>query len=106
MYIYNVTVNVEKGILDEWLTWMEEIHIPEVLQTKMFENCQINRVLVEEEQGETFAIQYLAKDRDRLKIYSEKFAPALKEKTREKFGDQLVAFRTVLQVVKTFDSNY
>ena len=36
MYIYNVTVSIEKSLADEWLTWMKTIHIPEVLATGYF----------------------------------------------------------------------
>ena len=31
MYIYNVTVNIDESIAQEWLTWMQESHIPEML---------------------------------------------------------------------------
>ena len=36
MIIYNVTCNVENEILQEWLQWMLEIHIPDVMQTGFF----------------------------------------------------------------------
>ena len=33
MYIYNVTTNIDESVHDEWLHWMKEIHIPDVLAT-------------------------------------------------------------------------
>ena len=36
MIVYNVTVNIDKNIVDDWLTWMKEIHIPEVMKTGFF----------------------------------------------------------------------
>ena len=36
MIIYNVTCNVENEILKDWLQWMVEIHIPDVMQTGFF----------------------------------------------------------------------
>ncbi len=36
MYIYNVTVTLEKEIQSEWLRWMKEIHIPDVMRTGFF----------------------------------------------------------------------
>ena len=36
MIIYNVTCNVEKEILQDWLQWMVEIHVPDVMPTGFF----------------------------------------------------------------------
>ncbi len=102
MYIYNVTVNVEKQILQDWLTWMKTEHIPEVLATGMFTECMLNKVMVEEEQGETYALQYTAKDMQSLKLYQELYAPDLKQKTLDRFGDKCLAFRTILRVEDRF----
>jgi hypothetical protein len=102
MYIYNVTVNVEKEIISEWIVWMKEVHIPEVLETGMFVSCQLNKVMVEEEQGETFAVQYTAKELENIRLYQEMYAPALQKETLNKFGQKCVAFRTILEVMEQF----
>lgn len=102
MYIYNVTVNIEKQILEDWLEWMKNIHIPEVLATGMFKSCLLNKVLIDEEQGITYAVQYTAKDMQSLRLYQEMYAPGLKQQTLKKFGDKCVAFRTILQIEEAF----
>ncbi|MCE3229382.1 MAG: hypothetical protein K0S32_3933, partial [Bacteroidetes bacterium] len=33
MFIYNVTVNISNDIHTDWLKWMKEIHIPDVMKT-------------------------------------------------------------------------
>ena len=33
MIIYNVTVGVDKSIEADWLAWMKEVHIPDVIKT-------------------------------------------------------------------------
>jgi hypothetical protein len=33
MIVYNVTVNIDGAVEQEWLKWMKEVHIPEVLAT-------------------------------------------------------------------------
>jgi len=62
MYIYNVTVNIDNSAHDEWLQWMKETHIPEVMSTGMFLSNRILQVMVEEESGTTYSIQYEVKD--------------------------------------------
>ena len=53
MIIYNVTVNIEDSIHDEWLKWIKN-HIPQVLATGKFIDARLTKVLVEEEMGGTF----------------------------------------------------
>ena len=50
MYIYNVTVNIDESVHDEWLDWIKE-HIPMVLSTGRFSEAKLTRVLVEEERS-------------------------------------------------------
>ena len=45
MLIYNVTTGVDKKIEQEWLIWMKEVHIPDVMKTKMFIGHKMYRVL-------------------------------------------------------------
>ena len=59
MIIYNVTINVDESIHDEWISWMQEVHIPEVLATGKFMKALMSRVLVKEDLGGvTYSVQY------------------------------------------------
>lgn len=98
MYIYNVTVNIEKSAHDEWLSWMKETHIPDVMSTGMFLSNRILQVMVEEESGITYSVQYEVKDMETLQLYNEMYAAKLQQEHIEKFKDKFVAFRTVLRV--------
>ena len=51
MYIYNVTMNIEESIQVQWLSWMKEVHIPEMLETGKFTKALMSQVLVEEQMG-------------------------------------------------------
>lgn len=69
MYIYNVTINIDESIHEEWLSWMKS-HIPEVLATGKFIEAKLTRVLVEEETGGViYSVQYKAKSRKDLDDY-------------------------------------
>lgn len=100
--IYNVTVSVDVHMSETWLEWMKEVHIPDVMNTGLFLEARISRVLAHEDGGETFAIQYLCPDMETYDHYQEQFAPALQKDHTEKFGKHTVAFRTLLHVHKTF----
>lgn len=100
MLIYNVTTGVDKRIEQEWLVWMKEIHIPDVMKTQMFLSYRMYKVLTAaEEETVSYAIQYQAQSISQLDRYLERFAPALREEAKKKFGDKAVSFRTLLEEV-------
>lgn len=102
MYIYNVTINIDESVHDEWLFWIQD-HIQEVLATGKFVSAKLTQVLVEEEMGGvTYSIQYTANTREDLDEYYKEDAPKLRGKGLQKFADKMVAFRTELKVVKEF----
>ena len=66
MILYNVTVNIDHDVHDEWLAWMKETHIPDVMNTDCFDESRISRVHGEEQGGLTYAIAYLCENQERL----------------------------------------
>lgn len=100
MLIYNVTSGVDKSIEQDWLVWMKEVHIPHVMKTQMFVGYRIYRVLAAgEDDTVSYAIQYQAKSISQVEQYLEKFAPALREDVKKKFGEKVASFRTLLEEV-------
>lgn len=99
MIIYNVTINIDDDVHDEWLVWMKEIHMPDVMNTGLFIESRISKVLIEEESGTTYAVQYTAQSMADLEKYQENHAPRLQEDHTRKYGNKFVAFRTLMEVV-------
>jgi hypothetical protein len=100
MFIYNVTVNVDTSIKEDWLSWMKSNHIPDVMATGFFSDYRISRVMVEEESGVTFSIQYTVDSLDLLRDYQHRHAPRLQKEVKDRYGDRFVAFRTVMEVLQ------
>jgi len=102
MYIYNITLSIDKSIHNEWLQWIAS-HINEVLATGKFSEARLTQVLVDEEDGATtYSIQYRAKTREDLDEYYRLFADKLRAEGLKKFGDKMLAFRTELKMIKEF----
>lgn len=97
LFIYNVTVKVEHDIHSEWLDWMQNIHIPEVLATRKFIDAKMMKVLVAEDDGVTYAIQYRFETPGHFDQYQREHAPGLQQKSKEKFGEKALAFRTLMK---------
>ena len=100
MYIYNVTVSVDKTVHDEWLIWMREKHIPDVMNTGCFVESKIIRVLHENDTGHTYSFQYTFKHMSDIEKYQKEFAPALQADVKQKYGDKFNAFRTLLEIIE------
>lgn len=100
MYIYNVTTNIDKTVHEQWLTWMQETHIPEMLATGKFSAAKMCKVLVEEEMGGfTYSVQYTTTSKAALENYYKEDAPRLREAAMKLFADKMLAFRTELEII-------
>jgi hypothetical protein len=99
MIIYNVTVNVEDEVADEWEMWMKTTHIPDVMQTGMFVSYVFSKLLTRQadETGTTYVVQYSAQNMDAYERYLNEFAKTLQAAAKEKFGNKFIAFRTLMQ---------
>ena len=104
MIIYNVTINVDESIHDQWHAWMTEVHIPQMLETKKFIKALMTKVLVQEEMGGvTYSVQYTCASREILEDYYKNEANELRNEAYKLFGNKFGAFRTELEVVKEFN---
>ena len=85
----------------EWLQWMREVHIPDVMNTGLFMDHKICKLLHEEEDGGvTYAMQYFCKDMDTFREYQTNHAKALQEDHSNRYKDKYVAFRTLMEVIE------
>ncbi len=99
MILYNVTINVDDEIHDEWLDWMKTVHVPDVLSTGCFLEGRIFRIKVEEQQGRSYSFQYRANTMEDYDRYRVNFAPAKQKDVMDKYAGKFVAFRTLLEEV-------
>lgn len=100
MYIYNVTIKINLSIEQEWLAWMMNEHLDEVIATGMFDKYSLLELIdPADEDSKTYIAQYFTDSADRYEQYIERFAPGLRQKGFELFGDEFIAFRTVLKKI-------
>lgn len=100
MVIYNVTTKVTHFINDKWLQWMKEEHIPAIMATGLFHDYRICRLLEQDdEDGPTYSAQYFTDTLENYQTFLAEHAPKLRQTGYEVFGNQFVAFNSVMQVV-------
>ncbi len=101
MILYNVTINIDFDVEDEWKVWMKEIHIPKVLASGAFLSSKMFKLLneVPDATGATYSVQYFAENMSLVDDYLANKAPSLVKEHVDKYGTKHVAFRSILQEV-------
>lgn len=99
MLLYNVTLILDDAAAEEWLQWMQETHIPEVMATGMFVSNRLLKVLDSPNEGVTYCAQYVAETLENYNEYQSTFAPELQESLNSKFKNRFVAYRTLMEFV-------
>ena len=98
MIIYNVTINIHESVHDQWMKWMKEKHISDMLATGKFSSARMVKVLVDEAtEGKTYSVQFTTDSKETLQRYYDEDAPRLREEGQSLFGDKMLAFRTELE---------
>lgn len=99
MILYNVTVKILNEVKDDWLNWMKVVHIPDVMNTGLFVENKICRIIEDEPDGTTYAIQYFCKDMDAFMKYQNEYAKELQKEHTQRYDGKYVAFRTLMEVI-------
>jgi hypothetical protein len=101
MILYNVSVKIDKSIAADWLQWMLSEHIPAVMGTGQFQSSRVSRLLdqPEDDEDETYVIQYQCESMDHFNYYISTFAGELRGQHNNRYKDRFVAFRTLMEVV-------
>ena len=100
MYIYNVTTQVKEFIHVEWLEWMRNDFIPEMIATELFSHYRIVKILdIDESDGPTYAIQYFTDNRAKYDQFVQIYSDKLSQKAIEKWKDKIFSFRSLMEVI-------
>jgi hypothetical protein len=101
MLIFNTTFLVSDKTLDLWLKWVQEQHIPFMLESKMFTKPQVAKVLsIEEQEGTSYSVQFHVSDMLTLENWHIQYAKVFERNFAEKFGNEVIFFATVLELVE------
>ena len=100
MILYNITTNITADMEQDFIDWMKSTHIPDVLETGIFFDHKFFKLLHDSEDGSiNYSIQFFTENLDKMMEYERLHAPKLREKTRERYQDKAVSFRSLLETV-------
>ena len=101
MIIYNVTIKTNAEITQDWLNWMKSEHLQEMMQTGLFLDYKLHRLLEQDDDGcATFVVQYHCENIDKYQEYIDQHATVMRAKGHQKFGNKFIGFRSLMEVLK------
>jgi hypothetical protein len=99
MFLYNITYNIDQDIENQWMDWMQRVHLPKIMATDYFEYYKFYKLLNVADEGNTYSVQFFASDLSKIEQYLEKEAPLIMAEHNQRYRYKHVAFMTVLQEV-------
>lgn len=100
MIIYNVTIKVERAVANEYLEWLRNEHLPDMMYTGLFSDYRLSRLVEPADgEGETFVIQYHCDSVENYQSYMNEHSETMRQKGLDRFGNQFIAFRTVMELM-------
>ena len=98
MIIYSVTVSLELEIEDGWLDWMQQKHLADVMNSGCFNQYRFHKIMepVVDPERVSYNTLYEVDSLEKLDHYQKEFAPQLQQEHQDRFGDQALAIRVVL----------
>ena len=97
MIIYEITATVSNELIENYEKYMQEIHIPDLLDTGYFGKAYFTR------SGENrYRVQYHAYDQNALDEYLKNDAPRLREHFHSHFPEGIELSRGNWEILKEF----
>ena len=99
MIIYRVEITLDAAIESNWLDWMKRVHVPDVVQTGCFSECNIYKVIDPASTEPVYVMQYQCQSIEEYHRYRDSFAPGLQKEHSERFAGRFHGSRQLWEEV-------
>ncbi len=100
MIVYNVTINILAEKEAEFVAWMKNTYIPEVMKTGFFFEYRFLRLLQNQEDGINFAAQFHTEGMEKMLHFDKVHAKQIDDLLYDTFRDEYISFRSLLETVE------
>lgn len=99
--LYIVSVQILVPYAQEWVEWMKDVHIPDVLNTGLLDAVYFAKLSEEAQHSDYsgFEICYVATDLETYAAYHKEFAPALQAEHSARYAGRFKASRRLAEIV-------
>lgn len=98
--LYSLVIDIETSVHENWLEWVQNYYITEMLQTGCFEHCRISRLIEDEDAGfKTYRLDYICPGIEAYKHYQTECAQDIERKMKRKFMGKFSSMSTLYDLV-------
>ena len=103
MIIYSVTIHIQKDVETEWLQFMQEKHIQDVINTGYFTHATIRRVITgNETTSTTYNMEYFVENLEEYHAYLKNAAAEMQKDVLDRFAGKFSAERKIYEIIERF----
>ena len=100
MIISNITYSIDKTLEQDFLAWLKDVHIPDVMMTLKPKSYRIMRLLTEiENAGATFSVQYNFDNLSDFEQFENEFQKDLDYEIYKRYNGHYVFFPSLLEEI-------
>lgn len=100
MILSNTTYNVSRLAEQDWLQWMQKVHIPNMLATGLPVDSKMLRLLTEiDNEGVTYSIQFTFPSMEEYLAYQNDHQEAFYQKHHDRYKERYHSFSSLLEEV-------
>lgn len=100
MFIYSVTININRESENEWLDFMQTKHIADVLNAGYFTKATMRKSMSENDENKTsYNMEYFIETAEKYNAYTQHAAPALQKDVLDRFAGKFTAQRTFYEII-------
>ncbi len=100
MLLYNTTYHVEEEVEKNFLIWLNEVYIEEVLKNGVLKSPRLCRVLSHHDNGSCYSLQWEVEDSMQLHHWHLQQGVKLNEQLLQIFKDKVVGIPTLMEIVR------
>ncbi|MGZ3755748.1 MAG: DUF4286 family protein [Mucilaginibacter sp.] len=99
MIIYNETIIMDEGTYEEWLNWMQTVHIPSVMNTGYFDSYRMLNIIDSPNEGISCCVQYATPNLENYRKFVAEHQQQLQAIHHKQFENKFVLFGTLMQTI-------
>ena len=99
MLLYNITIILEETAANEWLTWMQGVQVPMLMDTGKFVSNRLLKVVDSPNEGVTYCVQFVLDNKANYDSYQSEYGSVLQDELNTRFKNRHVTFQTLMEYV-------
>lgn len=99
MLLFNVTVIVDENSAADFLSWMKQNHIPQLMETDCFVSHRFLQIKDSPNEGLSFCVQFIAENEASHQRFLDLHEQAFIAAMYNRYPQKLVTFSTLMEFV-------